>query len=164
MRARYGYTLIELAVTIVVVGIISTIACGIMVEGSRAVRKSVSQAEATCDAALLTEKIAGRLNAIPVGEQMQAISANSITLQASAPLVIARSGANITMNGILGSDSIASWSIAFYDADGALTATPSAVRRVALSIGVTKGGETMVVRTEVAPRSRKSDYQVWQIQ
>ncbi len=159
-----GFTLVEIVITIVLIGIISGIAAMILLRGARVYSDEQSRSDVHYQARLAVERMAREIRLIrsatatdittmtATNLQFNDISGNNIQFQrtgASAPYSITRNGSALANN-------IQSVAISYYQNDGTTAVTLATVTTlwfVDISVTAQEGAETVQMRTRVHPRN-----------
>lgn len=157
-----GFTLVEIVITIVLIGIISGIAVMIILQGVKAYSDEQSRSDVHYQARLAVERTAREIRLVrsaTAGDittmtatnlQFNDINGNNIQFQrigGAAPY-------SITRNGLVLANDIQSVAISYYQNDGITAVTPATVTTlwfVDISVTAQKGAETIQTRTRVHP-------------
>lgn len=164
-RRQAGFTLIELVITIVLVGIIAGTAGMLLIKGTQAYIEEDRRAAATSQGRLGFERMAREMRSIPqAGAIVGPIGNPGGTFSFSDPTGTA---ITYTLNGATGSldrtegagspvilaDGVTALEFRHYDRAGALTTTPANIWQIRIDMTVTKGGESQAFRMSVYPRN-----------
>jgi MSHA biogenesis protein MshO len=169
MRKIRGFTLIELIISVVVIGIIAVAATPVMV-------KSMDAYNATLDVAITLDKL--RYASERMAREIREATVGTFNMNTAAPqftrddyagtintirgVSIVRSGEivnfsynnpTVTPTPVL-TDQATALSFAYYDADGASTPDAAAVRYVEINLTLAANGQSYTQRTRVALRNR----------
>ena len=162
-RRRGAFTLIELAVVIVVVGIVAGLGAGIIVEAGRAYKKSGALTDNFADANYALTRLALELGNLASANDITAMGASSITFRLSGVArTFAKSGTNLLLGTKTLASGVSSFSLTYYDSAGAVTTDPASVRRIAAQITIDRNGSAISLQTGVFPRALRSTYLTWQ--
>jgi prepilin-type N-terminal cleavage/methylation domain-containing protein len=165
-----GFTLVELIITIVLVGIIAGIAAILTLQGVSSYTVQDLRADLTNQGRLAIERMAREIRAIrQTGEigttkvgATWTISGNPtssliFTDLTGTDIIYSLSGSmlNRTMGGVDAAmaDGVTTLQFNHYDRTGALTTTPADVWQVQIDLTVTRGGESQDFRIRVHPRN-----------
>lgn len=164
-RGEAGFTLIELVITIVLVGIIAGTAGMLLIKGTQAYIDEDRRSAATSQARLGLERMAREIRSIPQANAIGGPIANpsgSLAFSDMGGLAItyAYNGATSTLSRTEGAgppmslaEGVTTLEFRHYDKGGALTTTPANIWQVQIDLTVTKGGETQAFRVRVYPRN-----------
>ena len=164
-RGQAGFTLVELVITIVLVGIIAGTAGMLLIKGTQAYIEEDQRAAATSQGRLGLERMARDIRTIPQASAIVGPIANpSSSLLFSdltgLSIAYARNGATGTLDRTEGAglpvilaDGVTTLEFRHYDKVGALTMTPANIWQIRIDLTVTKGGESQVFRLSVYPRN-----------
>ena len=164
-REQAGFTLIELVITIVLVGIIAGTTGMLLIKGTQAYIEEDQRAAATSQGRLALERMAREIRSIPqasaiVGPITNPSSSLSFSDLTGLSIVYARNGATGTLDRTEGTglpvilaDGVTTLEFRHFDRAGALTTTPANIWQIRIDLTVTKGGESQVFRMSVYPRN-----------
>ena len=165
LSSRRGFSLIELIVVIVILGIIGGFLSTSIYEGSHAYIDLRSRSANVADAHQALE-LMGR----EIQEIRTATSADITTLTASslaftditaASVSYAFSGSTLTRNSQTLMDRLSAFSFAYYKSDGTTAAAAADVWSVGVSLTVTRSGRELTLRTRVFPRNLTTKLAAW---
>lgn len=164
-HGQAGSTLIELVITIVLVGIIAGTAGMLLIKGTQSYIEEDQRAAATTQALLGLERMVREIRMIPqasaiVGPITNPSSSLAFSDLTGLSIVYARNGGANTLDRAQGAgspmilaDGVMTLEIRHFDKAGALTTTPANIWQIQIDLTVTKGGETQVCRIRVHPRN-----------
>jgi prepilin-type N-terminal cleavage/methylation domain-containing protein len=162
-----GFTLIEAIITIVIVGIISSIAALIILEGMQASSKEQNLSSAHYQARLAMERMAREIRTINVKGNVGTVAIGTITGNPTNSLIFTDlTGTNVTyslsgqtLNRTVGGVSsslaagVTTLEFRHYDIANALTISALAVWTIDISMTDTQGADSLPMRTRVHPRN-----------
>ena len=164
-RAQRAFTLIELTVVMVVVGIVAGLGAGIIVEAGRAYSFSLAATDATDDAQFALDRICAELSQLASPTDISAIGADSITFDLdSTSRTFQLVGTELRRDSNALATNVTAFDLTYYASDGAIASNPADVWRIAASIAITRNDVTSRLRREVFPRSFRATYVSWQEQ
>ena len=158
-RRHEGFTLIELVITIVLVGIMAGIGALLLREGTRAYISADVRADLTNQGRVAIERMAreireirSRTNAdIPGCCSATTLSFNDI---AGNPIAYDVAGSTVRRNlTALASGDAVSLSFTYYQSNGTPAVTAATVWVIQIDLTVTKNGESQPLRIRVHPRN-----------
>ena len=160
---RGAYTLIELTVVIVVLGVVAGLGTGIVVDAGRVYSRSRSRTDASADARHALERLSRELAGLATAADITAMSSESITFSLDGtPRTFGKSGSSLLRDSKALANDVSAFSLTYYDASGDITATLAQVRRIAIRIAITRNDLTVSLRTEVFPRAFRTQYTSWE--
>lgn len=159
-----GFTLVEIIITIVIIGIIASIAANIILQGARIYSTEDSRSNVHYQARLAVERMAREIRMIRSASatdittgtmsatnlQFYDVNNNNIQFQrtgASAPYTITR-------NGIILANNVQSMTLSYWQLNGTTAVTAATITSlwfVDISVTVQQGTETLQVQTRVHP-------------
>jgi prepilin-type N-terminal cleavage/methylation domain-containing protein len=160
-----GFTLIEAIITIVVVGIISSIAALIILEGMKASSKEQNLSSAHYQARIAMERMAREIRTINSQGNVGTVAIGTITGNPTNSLIFTDlTGMNITyslsgqtLNRTVGgvpstlATGVTTLEFRHYDIASALTASALAMWTIDISMTDTQGADSLPMRTRVHP-------------
>lgn len=159
-KGQRGFTLIELVLTIVLIGIVSGMGATLLHQGVNAFISEDARANLTDEGRLATERM---VREIRMGRGRTAADlpgcCSAATLNfydiGGNQIIYTRAGATITRNGIvLASADAATLTFSYYQQDGATAAASAAqVWTIQIDLSLTRGVETQAFRVRVHPRN-----------
>ncbi len=164
-HGQAGFTLIELVITIVLVGIIAGTAGMLLIKGTQAYIEEDQRSAATSQGRLGLERMARDIRTIPqasaiVGPITNPSSSLSFSDLTGTAITYARNGATNALDRTEGAglpvilaDGVTTLEFRYYDKAGALTTTPANIWQIRIDLTVTKRAETQVFRMSVYPRN-----------
>ncbi len=162
MRTR-GFSLIELVITISILGIVAALSVTPVLE-------SVKQyAEVSARLRLLDE---GRLALDVMAREVRQIkSAADVTTFTDTVLLFnktdgtnvrwEKNGSSLDRNTVSACGYVTAFDFDYLDGSGAAAATADAIRLVEITLTLSDAGETVQLRTSAAPRNLLPSYSVW---
>jgi MSHA biogenesis protein MshO len=166
---KNGFTLIELVIAIVVIGIIAAAVTPVMVKSMDAYNATLNVAITLDKLRYASERIAREIREATVGTLNMNTAAPQFTrddyagsINTVRSVAIARSGEivnlsyntpSVTPPPVL-TDQSTALSFAYYDVDGVITTAAAAVRYVEINLTLTANGQPYSQRTRVALRNR----------
>lgn len=162
---RRGLTLVELVVTITVMGTVSSFLAMAIFEGSRAYidlrsrTANVSDAQHALD--LLCREIQEIRSATDGDISVSTASSLTFTNEAGNTIAYAYSGGTLTRNGFILLDRLSAFSFAYYKTDGAAAAASTEIWTVQVSLTVDRNGKFLALRSRVFPRNFSAKLSTW---
>ena len=157
-----AFTLLEFVVVITVLGIIAGLGSAILVESGRAYSRSNITSAAQTDAQYALNRLAVELTELQSPSDISALSSTSITFEVDGvERTFQLSGGSLRRDSNLLATDVSSFTLTCYRSDGTVTSTPTDVHRIAADISISRGGQTVSLRTEVFPRAFRSTYTAW---
>ena len=164
-RAQRAFTLIELTVVMVVVGIVAGLGAGIIVEAGRAYSFSLAATDATDDAQFALDRLCTELSQLAVQTDITSIGPESVTFDLdSTSRTFQLVGTELRRDSNALATNVTAFDLTYYASDGAIASNPADVWRIAASIAITRNDVTSRLRREVFPRSFRATYVSWQEQ
>jgi type II secretory pathway pseudopilin PulG len=167
---RRAYTLIETISSIVVIGIIGTLASRILLQASQGDRAASTRAQLAAEVSMTMDRIVREVRDINRdpggGPAINAITPASLQWQNDCALTLLGTNLELAINGAAGSvlqTDITSFALTAFDDQGnVLSATMSgaactAIRRVEISVTATRDGSAVSLRTRVFTRAGVGD-------
>ena len=166
MRPRAAYTLIELTVAIVVLGVLSGFLFYSIWGSAMAYvdlrSRSANAADAHHALELMSREIQEIRTATAGDIPTMTSSALTFTDIGGASVAYSFSGATLTRNGQTLLDRLESFSFAYYKSDGTAAVAAADVWTVEISLTLLRSDRRLVLRTRVFPRNFTSKYASWQ--
>lgn len=160
-----GFSLIELIVVIVILGIIGAFLSTSIYEGSHAYIDLRSRSANVADAHQALELMGREIQEIrtATSADITALTASSLAFTDinAASVSYAFSGATLTRNSQTLMDRLSSFSFAYYKSDGTTAAAAADVWSVEVSLTVTRSGRDLTLRTRVFPRNLTMKLAAW---
>jgi prepilin-type N-terminal cleavage/methylation domain-containing protein len=160
LRQQAGFTLVELVLTIVLVGIISGVGAIVLRQGVSAFISEDARANVTNDGRLAIERMAREIRTIrsrTAGDlsTMTAATLTFVDIDGNPAITYTSGGGNITRNGtVLASGDSASLAFSYFQQDGVTVAAAAAqVWTIEINLTLTKGSESQPFRVRVHPRN-----------
>jgi len=156
-----GFTLVEIVITIVLIGILSGIAAMIILQGVMAYSDEQSRSDVHYQARVAMERMAREIRLIrSQGADITTMANNNLRYIDVNGVTIGFSWANPTLsrwdgatNDVLASG-VTAFTFSYYQQDGITVATPANVWFVDIAMTATaQSGETLDMRTRVHPRN-----------
>lgn len=158
-----GFTLVEIVITIVLIGILSGVAAMIILQGVKAYSDEQSRSDVHYQARLAVERIAREarlirscadINGRPVNNPSSALSFTDISGNA---VTFSIAGGNLSRGGDILAMGVNAQPFSFLDRNGALVtdcgAAPNDIWFIEIDVTSTQGGESLQMRTRVHPRN-----------
>jgi prepilin-type N-terminal cleavage/methylation domain-containing protein len=162
-RCESGLTLVELAVTTAVIGVIASIGVGVVVEGGRAYRHSTEVTEAFSEAEFAAKRLSLELANLADPADILTMQSSRVRFNVTgSPRTFELSGSTLWRESQALARSVTVFDLDYYQADGSVATMAAQVRRIAIRVRIQRDGATAEYRTEVAPRAFRDEYRVWQ--
>ena len=162
---RGAFTLIELIIVVVVLGIVAALGTGVIVEAGRAYTRAKTTTDALADAQYALDRLSLELRNLSSPTDITAMGSQAITFTVwGSSRAYGKSGTNLRINGKDIATNVSAFNLVYYQADGNLATTSAQVNRVAAEIAIARNGRTVSLRTEAFPRSFRNSYVSWQEQ
>jgi prepilin-type N-terminal cleavage/methylation domain-containing protein len=146
-----GFTLIELVIVIILLGIVSIMASKILLEGSKnyVTNKNTIDAQRQGQAAL--ERMTREIRMVRSSSDISVAGSNqfSFTSLDGTAIAYSLSGTNLMQNSQILADGVSSLAFSYYDKNGVVTAVTSAIRNIKISLTVNKNNTIYSVATAV---------------
>lgn len=157
-RRQAGFTLIELVITIVLVGIIGTIGSLLIMQGAKEYIAQDVRAGLTNQGRLGIERMAREVRAIRsrTAADIPTWSAGALqfTDVAGTSITYTVGAGTLTRNGTALASDVSALTFSYLQNDGVTAATlPTNIWIIRISLTVTRAGESQTLRTRVHPRS-----------
>jgi prepilin-type N-terminal cleavage/methylation domain-containing protein len=158
LRGELGVTLIELVITIVIIGIIAGITGLLLLSGAQDYAALDTRAELTNQGRLSIERMARELRLIRSATAadiptMTAAALSFVDLSGNA-VAYASGGGSVTRNGVaLASSGSATLAFSYFQKSGAVAATAAQVWVIQMDMTFTTGAESQSFRVRVHPRN-----------
>ena len=154
-----SFTLVEVVVTITVLGVMGALGAGIVAEGGRALARARDTTDGLSECAYALERIEIDLSGLADRSQVTAMGAHSMTLSISgSPVTYALSGTDLLRGSKALAKNVTAFNLTYYKADGTLAAAAADLNRIGIEVAVTCNGDTTALRTEVFPRTFRNSY------
>ena len=149
-----GFTFIELILVVILLGIISVVIGRILLEGYRTFLTSQSILETDWQGWMALERMVNDIHTIRSAADLSTIQPNQLIFvnMNGNTIQYQLSGSSLMRNSFVLASGIQSLNFSYLDANGATTATPSAVRYISLSLSVAHDPLTQTVSTLAATR------------
>jgi prepilin-type N-terminal cleavage/methylation domain-containing protein len=155
MKKKFGFTLIELVVVMVLIGIIAIVVSKILFQGFNAYLTTQNVTDADWQGRLALERMRLDIMGIRSPSDISTASANQLVFTDSNgnSITYTLSGSTLTRSGDILADGINSLQLTYLDKNGSVTATTSAIRYITIQLNVTKSNTNFNVSTSVYPRN-----------
>lgn len=151
-----GFTLIEIIVTIVIVGIIGGIAALIITQGVRAYSDQAVRSDVHYQARLAMERMAREIRTVRSRADVTAMLTNDLQFVDISGNTVRfnLAGTDIQRSGAVLASNISALAFTYYENDGTTAAATSATLwQIVISVTATRGAESVQMRTRVHPRN-----------
>jgi prepilin-type N-terminal cleavage/methylation domain-containing protein len=154
MKKQNGFTLIELAMVIVIIGIIAAMASSMISQGFEAYFTGKNVMDADWQGRLALERMARDIREIRSAGDISTMTASQLTFVdlSGNTITYQLSGTNLMRNSQILANGIQSMTLSYFDANGSTTASASAVRYISISLNVTQNNTNITVATAVYAR------------
>lgn len=158
-RFMRGFTLIEMVVAIVIVGLITAVGGHVLAQAFRNYFTARDMADATWQARLALERMTRDLREIrsATGTDLSTLGASQIVFNDAQGIAVNYSY-NAATNELMRNaqpiaGDVAGVALAYLDGAGTATATAAQVRYITVTLTVTRSAVTRIYRSTVAPRN-----------
>lgn len=153
-KKQKGFTLIELILSIILMGIISVVIGRIMVAGFKTFITSQNISEADWQGLLALEMITNDIHDIRSASSITTISASSLVFTDMAGTIVTYqlSGTNLQRNSLTVASGITALAFTYLNGSGTVTATPAAVRYITVAVTAVQDNLSLVFSTMAGTR------------
>lgn len=153
-RSEMGFSLIELIITIVIMGIISVVVGRIMVAGYNTFVVAQNISEADWQGLLALEFITNDVHNIRSASGISTISSGTFTFvdMNGTTVTYQLSGNLLQRNSLTVANGVSALAFSYLDKNGSVTASPSAVRYVSVSLTIVQGNLSRGFSTMIGTR------------
>jgi prepilin-type N-terminal cleavage/methylation domain-containing protein len=146
-----GFTLIEVTIAVVILGIVATIGATVLYESVMAGNASRDFINASWQTRLVLQRMTSELRA---ADNISAANSNNITFHdLNNDITYAYSGTNITRDDIKIADDVGSLTFTYFDANNQTTAILGDIHCINIAVQITAGSNPINVATMVCPRN-----------
>ena len=153
-RSQKGFSLVELIITIVMMGIISVVVGRILIQGYKTFITSQSISEVDWQGLLALESLTNDIHNIRSSSSITTISASSFAFvdMSGTTVTYALSGSNLQRNGLTVASGVSALAFSYLDDAGTVTASATAVRYITVSLTAVENGLSLTFTTLVGTR------------
>lgn len=153
-RSQHGFSLIELVMTIVIMGIISVVVGEILVQGYKTFITTQDISEVDWQGLLALESLTNDIHNIRSAADITTISSStfSFTDMTGTTITYALSGSTLQRNSLTVASGVSALTFSYLDKDGAVTASATAVRYVSISVTAVQNNMSLAFTTLVGTR------------
>jgi len=157
-KQEAGYTLIELVLTIVLVGIIAAIVGTLLLQGTQALVAEDVRSNITSEARLAIERMIREIRTIrsPTDADIPSWTVSDLSFVDldGAAIAYAVGGGTLTRNGVPLSADVSNLSFSYFQRDGITPATDaSEIWTIEFAFALARNGESQAFRARVYPRN-----------
>lgn len=153
-RLAKGFSLIELIIVIVLLGIIAGVGSQLMAAGFRSYFLGRDLTAADWQGRLALERMTREIREIPSSVDLTTMAANQIGFNDMSGNAVSYSlGASLLRNIQPLADNVTALNFTYLDGNGAATAVAADVRFISIGVDISRGGASMTLRTMVHARS-----------
>jgi prepilin-type N-terminal cleavage/methylation domain-containing protein len=154
-RSGSGYTLVEMVVSITILGIIGLVCSGVILESMRVYSRTVPALDAGYKTDLALRTMKRDIRDLQNTASISSLSATAFTFKDSASNTIAyaMSNGDLTRNGNLLAEGVTSLTFRYWQSNGSTASTAAKVHRIEVDFTVQNGSETSRARTQIFPRN-----------
>ncbi|HCU05670.1 MAG TPA: hypothetical protein DIC51_05215 [Coxiellaceae bacterium] len=153
MNQNKGFTLIEIIMVIVILGIVSSIAAPMIYEASQSASQQYKMTDVLDDARIALERMTREIRMVRSATAADlSIGASTLTFTDVTASVITYtlSGSNLTRNGQILATHVTSLIFSYQDANGNTTAVVTQVRYITITMVISESGYTTNLKEVVA--------------
>lgn len=150
-----AFTLIEIAVVIIVLGIVSGIMGELMYQAFRGANIQYDEASVSSQARIVLDRMSRELRMIRVNSDLSTMTASSVTFKnvSGDEISYSLSGTTLLRNLKPIADSVSGLTFEYLDATGAVTTTNTDVRYIRVTLQMSKNEELETLATTVFLRN-----------
>lgn len=153
-RSQKGFSLVELVMTIVIMGIISVVVGKILLQGYKTFITSQDISEVDWQGLLALESLTNDIHNIRSSADITTISSSSFafTDMTGTSVTYALSGSTLQRNSLTVASGISALTYSYLDKNGSVTASPAAVRYISISVTAVQNNMSLAFTTLVGTR------------
>lgn len=150
-----GFTLIELVIVIVIMGVIAVASSQLLATGLTAYLTNKNIINATAQARLALERMTRDIRAVRTSADISAASATQFTFVDTngSSVAYSLSGTNLMRNSQILAHGISGLTFTYYDENGNSGAAIANIKYITILLNVTEGNTNFSVDTSVYPRN-----------
>lgn len=149
-----GFTLIELVAVMVIIGVISVIVGRILLQSYQSATTAENISTVDWQGLLVMNRFINDVHSIRSANDITTISASSFVFVnvAGTSMTYQLSGSTLQLNGLTLAKNMTSVAFAYYDKNFSVTATPSNVRYITMTVSLTQNTLTQAFTTMAGTR------------
>lgn len=150
-----GFTLIELVMVIVIVGVLGSVAAGAIVESTRVVVNQRTSLEGSHQVQFLLDRLRDDLRAIRASDPYGSVEADRLEFATTddETVVYEAAGSTLTRNGRELATGLVDFVFGYRATDGSPTLDPAAVHLIEIDFVVVRGGQEFPGSAVAYPRA-----------
>jgi prepilin-type N-terminal cleavage/methylation domain-containing protein len=154
-RCGRGYTLVEMVVSITILGIIGLVCSGVILESMRVYSRTVPALDAGYKTDLALRTMKREIRDLQNTTSITSFGATAFSFKDSANNIIAYalSNGNLTRNGDLLAAGVTSLTFRYWQSDGNTASTAAKVHLIEVDLTVQNGDQSSRARTQIFPRN-----------
>jgi prepilin-type N-terminal cleavage/methylation domain-containing protein len=154
LRRQRGFTLLELVMVIVIIGVISVVIAKIMLQGLQSFATSQNTSEVDWQGLIAMERLTSDIHTIRSPSDITTITASQLTFTDTSGTSVqySLSGNNLLRNSQILASGVTGLTFGYLSDTGATTATASAVRYISISLTLVQSNITTSFSTLVGSR------------
>ncbi len=153
-RSQKGFSLVELVMTIVIMGIISVVVGKILLQGYKTFITAQDISAVDWQGLLALESLTNDIHNIRSAADITTISSSSFvfTDMTGTAVTYALSGSTLQRNSLTVASGISALTFSYLDKNGSVTASTSAVRYISISVTAVQNNMSLAFTTLVGTR------------
>lgn len=153
-RSQKGFSLIELIITIVIMGIISVVVGKILLQGYKTFITSQNISDADWQGLMALESITNDIHNIRSAADIITISASTFSFvdMTGTTVTYTLSGSNLQRNSLTVASGMSALTFSYLDKNGSVTASAAAVRYITISVTAVQNTMSLAFSTLVGTR------------
>lgn len=150
-----GFTLIELIMVIVLLGIIAIVSSRVLIQGLNAFITGQNVVEANWQGQLALERMTRDIRALRSPSDISTATASQLvfTDTTGTTITYALSGTTLTRNGQALANGIAGFTLSYFDRNGGGSPATANIRYITIDLNITEDNANYSVTTSVYPRN-----------